>query len=68
MPALVQMQMISIAFKESQLQENLIKIARGINKNRFRNLSATPLTWMNPNIPFEFGSTGVKTIALKEIR
>jgi len=45
-----------------------VKTASGTKRNRFRNLSVTPLIWMNPNNPSEFGSTGVKTIAHKQIR
>lgn len=68
MPELTEMQRSSMARKESCGKEILAKTANGIKRNRFKNLSATPLIWMNPNNPSEFGSTGVKTIAPKEIK
>jgi hypothetical protein len=68
MPELVEMQTSSTARKESCAKEILVKIAKGTKRNRFKNLSVSPLTWMKSNIPPEFGSTGVKTIAPKEIK
>jgi hypothetical protein len=68
MPALVEMQTSSTVRKESFAKEILMKIAKGAKRNRFKNLSVSPLIWMKPNIPSEFGSTGEKTIAPKEIK
>lgn len=68
MPALVEIQTSSTVRKESCAKVTLVKIAKGTKRNRFKNLSVSPLIWMNPNIPSEFGSTGVKTIAPKEIK
>jgi hypothetical protein len=68
MPELTEMQRRSMARKESCGKEILVKTANGTKRNRFKNLSATPLIWMKPNNPSEFGSTGVKTIAPKEIK
>ena len=67
-PELVNIQASSTVRKESCGKEILVKTANGTKRNRFKNLSATPLIWMNPNNPSEFGSTGVKTIAPKEIK
>ena len=68
MPALVEIQMIMIVLNESWLKLIFVSIANGINRNRFKNLSVRPEIWMNPNTPSEPGSTGVKTIAHKQIR
>jgi hypothetical protein len=68
MPELTEMQRNSMTRKESCGKEILVKTANGIKRNRFKNLSVTPFIWMNPNNPSEFGSTGVKTIAPKEIK
>ena len=68
MPALVEIQMIMIVLNESWLKLIFVSIANGINRNRFKNLSVRPEIWMNPKIPSELGSTGVKTIAHKQIR
>jgi hypothetical protein len=68
MPALVEMQTSSTARKEGCAQEILAKIAKGTKRSRFKNLSVSPLIWMKPNIPSEFGSNGVNTIAPKEIK
>ena len=65
---LVEMQISSTVRKEICGKKILMKIAKGNKRNRFKNLSVNPLIWMNPNNPSEFGSTGVKTIAPKEIR
>ena len=68
MPELVEMQTSSTARKESCAKEILVKIAKGTKRNRFKNLSANPVMRMNPNIPSEFGSTGLKTVAHKNIK
>jgi hypothetical protein len=65
---LVETQISSTVRKESCGKEIRVKTASGTKRNRFKNLSVTPLIWMNPNNPSEFGSTGVKTIAPKEIK
>ena len=65
---LVEMQISSTVRKEICGKKILMKIAKGTKRNRFKNLSVNPLIWMNPNNPSEFGSTGVKTSAPKEIR
>ena len=67
-PELVNIQISKTARKESCGKEILVKTANGTNKNKFKHLSVMPLIWMNPNNPSEFGSTGVKTIAPKEIK
>jgi len=67
-PALVEIQTSTTVRKESCAKEILVKIAKGTKRNRFKNLSVSPIIWMKPNTPFEFGSTGVKTIAPKEIK
>jgi hypothetical protein len=67
-PVLVEMQISSTVRKESCRREILVRIAKGIRRNRFKNLSVSPVIWMKPNNPFESGSTGVKTIAHKKIR
>jgi hypothetical protein len=68
MPELVNIQASITVRKESCGKEIRVKTTNGIKRNRFKNLSVTPLIWMNPNNPSEFGSTGVKTIAPKEIK
>jgi hypothetical protein len=68
MPELVNIQASTTVRKESCGKEIRVKTANGIKRNRFKNLSVTPFIWMNPNNPSEFGSTGVKTIAPKEIK
>lgn len=68
MPALVEIQTSNTIRKESFANEILVKIANGTKRNRFKNLSVRPEIWMNPKILSELGSTGVKTIAHKQIR
>ena len=68
MPALVEIQMIMIVLNERRLKLIFVRIANGTNRNRLRTLSGAPLIFKNPKIPSELGSTGVKTIAHKQIR
>jgi len=67
-PELINIQASNTVRKESCGKEIPVKTANGTKRNRFKNLSVTPFIWMNPNNPSEFGSTGVKTIAPKEIK